>query len=238
MSRGAYTAAMFKAIIFDFDGVIVDSEPLHFRAFLRVARSLGITFDYQGYLRDYVGYDDRDAFRAMLEANRQAELAHDPKQLADLCQRKAHAFEAIVNEGVDPIPGAVELVREAHGVLPIAIASGATRADIDLILARLDLADAFAVITTADDVPQSKPDPRTYRIAFERLAAAHPDAQLEPASCLAIEDTAAGIASARGAGLMTLGLNTLGDAGQLRDAQRVVASLRGIDLGQLQQWYG
>lgn len=228
---------MLKAIIFDFDGVIVDSEPMHFRAFLRVAQPLGVTFDYQQYLRDYVGFDDRDALRVMLAKSRSPEVAKDPAALAALCEQKGHAFEACVNERVDAIPGAVDLVREASAAMPIAIASGATRRDIDLVLRKLDLTDAFRSITTADDVARSKPDPQTYRIAVERLSASCPEAELTPGECLAIEDTAAGIESARGAGLMALGLNSLGDPKQLHRAHRVVDTLRGLTVAQLHKWF-
>ncbi len=217
---------MLGAIVFDFDGVVTDSEPLHWRAFDRVAKPLGVSFSYEEYLRELVGFDDRDAFRAILGRLGVA----DERRVTDLCRQKQIAFEAVVQEGVRAIPGVTALIHEACAQMPIAIASGATRRDIDLILGRLELQDYFKTIVTADDVSRSKPDPETYRLAVSRLG-------LDPGVCLSIEDTAAGVASARGAGLMTLGLDTLGRPESLGQAMRVAASLEGVTLQTLRQWY-
>src|SRR5690606_9650691 len=86
---------MLKAIVFDFDGVLVDSEPLHYRAFLEVSRrKLGLSFDYEEYLDRLVGYDDRDGFRLLLtEAGQQHEQAELEARIAQLCQQKQQTFE-------------------------------------------------------------------------------------------------------------------------------------------------
>ncbi len=226
---------MLKAIVFDFDGVIVDSEPLHHRAFVAVAGPLGLDLDYPTYLRQYIGFDDRDAFRAMM---RQLGRDADDTTIAQLGHEKAAAFERLASQAVRAIPGAIDLIRAAtDAALPVAIASGATRADIDLMLGALGLAHHFPVVVSADDVARSKPDPTSYALAVERLAAYHPDADLQPGHCLAIEDTAAGLASARGAGLMTLGLTTTGPAAALTEADRVIDHLEGVTLEQLRAWY-
>jgi len=226
---------MLKAIVFDFDGVIVDSEPLHHRAFVEVAAPMGLDLDYPTYLRQYIGFDDRDAFRAMMQ---QLGREADDQTIARLGREKAAAFERLAAEAVTPIPGAIELIRAATDAeLPIAIASGATRADIDLMLDALGITHHFEAIVSADDVARSKPDPKSYALAVQRLTAYHPGLELRPGDCLAIEDTAAGIASARGAGLMTLGLTTTGPAEALEDAQRVIDSLAGITIEQLRAWY-
>ncbi len=231
---------MLKAIVFDFDGVIVDTEPLHYQAFIRVAKGLGVGFDYAQYLERYVGFDDRDGFRAMLTdtpgaADRDA--AGDDR-VVRLCEQKAQAFEAIVSEGFDPIPGSIELIQHAKDRLPLAIASGAIQRDIDPILGKLGLTDVFDPVVTADDVARSKPDPETYRLAVRGLAARRPDLAIQAAHCLAIEDTTAGIASARQAGLATLGLAGTYPANQLHHAHRVVDSLVGLTADQLAKWFG
>ena len=235
---------MLKAIIFDFDGVIVDSEPLHFRAFARVAEPLGVTFDYQHYLKHLIGYDDRDAGRIMLAqaagagANaRPEDYRGDERRIAAFREEKGRVFEQIVREGVPTIPGVVRLIEEAGAQMPIAVCSGATRADIDLILSGIKLNATFKTIVSADDVARSKPDPACYALAVERLARMHPALRLAPGDCLAIEDTAAGIASARGAGLQTLGLLTTSPRSELHRAQRVVENLEGVSVGQLRAWY-
>jgi len=227
--------SMLQAIIWDFDGVIVDSEPAHYRAFLAVVEPMGITFDYETYLKRYVGYDDRDGFDVILRDAGQA--APDESARQDMFEKKADAFDAIMASAATALPGSLELVKELHGTLPQAIASGATQRDIKGVLEHFGLVDHFPVIVAADDVERSKPDPTSYRLAVQRLAVHH-NTELAPADCLAIEDTAAGVASASGAGLMTLGLTTTGSADTLRQAQRVEPSLEHVDLQTLMRWYG
>ncbi len=221
---------MLKAIAFDFDGVIVDSEPLHYRAFIEVVKPLGVVFSYEQYLERYIGYDDRDLFRAIF-----AEL-DDPlsaDRLRELIGAKAEAFARIVDQGVTAYPGAVELIRRAADAMPIAIVSGALRDDIDLILSGIGdgkLIERFASVVTADRVAASKPDPASYRMAVDEL-------QVEPNNCLAIEDTVAGIASAKTAGLRTLGVGQTHPIEQLTSAERTVASLAEVDLPGLRRWF-
>ena len=224
---------MLQAIVFDFDGVIVDSEPLHYQAFVLVGKSIGFEFTYEQYLATYIGFDDRDAFRVMLGA---AGQRVDADRIAQLCQQKQMAFDAVTQMGhrrnTLALPGALALIDECHRTdLPRAIASGATRQDIDLMLKLLERQDRFEVIVTADDVARSKPDPASYATAVQRLG-------LDPVSALAIEDTVAGLTSARDAGLMTLGVCTTADRETLEpNADRVIEDLTGVDLEQLRQWF-
>lgn len=229
---------MLKAIVFDFDGVMVDSEPVHYQAFLEVAREeAGFQFDYPHYLQRYIGYDDRDAFRAMLADAGVPREKITRERVARLCLVKGDRFEAIVRRGMPTIPGSVELVRQLRGRMPIAICSGATRRDIDVILHPLGLEQAFDLIISADLVAKSKPDPTSYRVAVEQLSAKHPALSLRAGDCLAIEDTEAGIESALGAGLKVLALSTTSSPQQLRKAQRVEPNLASVDLKKLQQWF-
>ena len=229
---------MLKAIVFDFDGVIVDSEPLHFAAFLETFQPFGVSFDYAEYLERFVGYDDRDVARIVLaELAGRGDEADNADRLAELCRHKQEAFERIVAEGAKPIPGALELIAEAARTRPLAVASGATRRDIELILSQLGLEGRFAPIVTADDVSRSKPDPETYRLAVEGLAARHPAAGIEPATTLAIEDTSTGLAAARAAGLQTLGVATTESHNSLHLAHRAVESLTEVDMATLEQWF-
>lgn len=226
---------MIRALVFDFDGVIVDSEPVHFAAIRDVAQTLGVRLTYDRYLRDLIGFDDRDAFRYLLvEAG---ETATD-ERVAALKEAKQGAFEALAAKGVPMIAGTRALIEEAAALAwPLAIASGATRRDIDLILGGLGLAGHFPVIVTADDVAASKPHPQTYALAAERLRERFPSLNLQRPECLAIEDTAAGVASASGAGLRTLALQTTSPRDHLLRAGRVVKDLTSVTVGQLQQWY-
>lgn len=234
---------MPNAIIFDFDGVIVDSEPLHYQAFVLVGKSFNFDFTWEQYMAQFIGFDDRDAFRYMLaqaiEAGHAPQIDDANKTIAELIQKKQKAFEALATLGTAAILGSVELIEEAHAAnLPIAIASGATHADIDQMLKLLGIREKFDIIVAADDVEHSKPDPTTYRLAFEKLAAKYPHANLKPSNTLAIEDTQAGLMSAIGAGLQTLALTTTSPIDVLQRAGRVVEDLSGVTLATLNKWYG
>lgn len=234
---------MPNAIIFDFDGVIVDSEPLHYQAFVLVGKSFNFDFTWEQYMAQYIGFDDRDAFRYMLaqaiEAGHTPDVEDVQVTINDLIQKKQQAFEALAAIGTAAILGTIELIEEAHDAsLPIAIASGATHADIEQMLRLLKIRDRFEIIVAADDVEHSKPDPTTYRMAFEQLASKYPNADLKPENTLAIEDTTAGLSSALGAGLQTLALTTTSPPEVLQKAGRVVEDLSGVTLATLDRWYG
>jgi len=224
--------APLEAVIFDCDGVLVDSEPLHYQAFQTVLEPLGLGYDYSRYLEHFIGFDDRDGF---LEAFRETGRSLDDGALARLVEAKARAFGEIVLRGVQPFPGVQDLVRELReqGV-PLAVASGALRAEIVFFLEALGLREAFQVIVAADDVARSKPDPQTYRLAFEQLKdAAGLGAILSPRTFVAIEDTPAGIRSARAAGLHAVAVAHSHPAADLREADTVVEALADLDLSRL-----
>ena len=217
---------MLDAVIFDFDGIIVDTEPLHYKAFQELLVPRGLGYSWEEYLERYLGFDDRDAFR---ESFRTAGRPLSAEELKALMDGKAQAFLRAVSAGVAPYPGVVELIRSISGTLPLALCSGALRGDIDPILSQLDLVGAFDTLVTADEVAASKPDPESYRLALQRLQELFPG-RIEPARSLAIEDTPAGILSATGAGLRVLAVTNSYPEERLSGACRVVDSLAGIDL--------
>jgi len=217
---------MLDAAIFDFDGIIVDTEPLHYKAFQEILVPLGMGYSWEEYLERYMGFDDRDAFRESFSAAGRPLSAAELKTLMD---GKAEAFLRIVSVGVAPYPGVVELIRSISGTLPLALCSGALRSDIDPILAQLGLVGAFDAMVTADEVAASKPDPESYRLAVQRLQELFPG-RINPARSLAVEDTPAGILSATGAGLRVLAVTNSYPEDRLSGACRVVTTLAGVDL--------
>lgn len=211
---------MLEAVVFDFDGVIVDSEPMHHKAFNAVLEPLGKGFSWEDYCETYIGFDDRDAFR---EAFRVQGEALDAETLKTLIEQKAQVFDAMVHNGeATPIPGAVELIRSLSAELPIALCSGALRSDIDPIITKLGIADAFKVIVTAEDTDRSKPDPAPYCLTLEKLGIEKPE------NCVAIEDTPAGIASAQDAGMKVLAVTNSYDEDYLWEANRIINSLESL----------
>lgn len=216
-----------SAVIFDFDGIIVDTEPIHYKAFQKVLEPLGLGYPWEEYVAHYMGFDDRDAFHEVFRAKGQDVHGAELERLID---RKATAFQEIIAGGVMAYPGAVELVRSISGNLPLALCSGALTSDILPILVQLGLNGAFDTIVTAEDVSASKPDPASYALAVERLSAAFPGKLIESGSCLAIEDTPAGILSATGAGVPVLAVTNSYPADRLSNAVRIVSSLADVRL--------
>jgi beta-phosphoglucomutase len=211
-------------VIFDCDGILVDTEPLHYAAFQEVLRPLGLGFDYDLYMKHYIGFDDRDAFT---EVFRSVGKPLEISRLSEFIQAKEAALQAIVARGVPTFPGVVELVRElATRNVPLAVASGALHHEVQIFVSSLGLQDIFQVIVAADQVEHSKPDPETYVKALGEVQRHFGLPDLSPRRCVAIEDTPAGIRSARGAGLFVVGVAHTYPIGQLKDAaDYVVAGL-------------
>jgi len=222
-----------QAVFFDFDGIVVNSEPLHYRAFARVFEPEGLAFSWEIYCGVYLGFDDRDVVR---ERFREAGRTLDEATMRRLMQAKASAFLRLIEEeGAEAYPGVVELIRALSRRVPLAICSGALRSDIEPILAKLGIAACFHDMVTADQVQVSKPDPESYREGFSRISRKFPAEVTVPARCLAIEDTPAGIAAARGAGLRVLAVTNTYEADELTDADWVVSSLAEVDPDRLHQ---
>ncbi len=211
---------MLTAVIFDFDGIIVDSEPLHFRAFNEVLQPHGKEISWEDYCDTYIGFDDRDAFKAIFEAHREKISS---STLKDLIRRKADVFQNYIENGeATPLPGAVELIKSIPGRLPVALCSGALKQDITPVLQKLGIDNAFSVIVTAEDTAKSKPDPAPYLLALEKLGIS------DGATAAAIEDTPAGIISAKGAGLKVLAVTNSYDRQYLLEADAVTDSLEQV----------
>ena len=224
---GGLLRVKLQAVIFDFDGIIVDSEPVHHEAFVRVLEKHGLPLSWDHYYEHYLGFDDRDVLRTRFK---DAGIALGDAMLRDLIAEKAKVFVEIVRTGgVRAYPGVVRLIRALSEAMPVAISSGALASDIEPILDTLGLQACFPVRVTADQVQASKPDPESYREAFARLKKMFPDRVNDAACCIAIEDTPAGIAAAHGAGLRVLAVKNTYDLIELADADHIVDSLEEID---------
>ena len=233
---GMDSAASLEAVIFDCDGVLVDTEPLHYAGYQEVLEPLGMGFDYKRYEEHYIGFDDRDAFR---ERYKELELPLDEATLLQLMTAKREAVRRIIARGVKSFPGVVPLVKSlAAAGIPLAVASGALREEITAFLDVLELGGVFPVVVAADEVKHSKPDPETYLMAMERLRMRPGLERLDPARCIAIEDTPAGIRSAGAAGLLVVGVTHTFPAQKITAAARVVESLDGMDPAGLAGLFG
>src|SRR5256885_1294082 len=166
-----------RALIFDFDGVIVDDEPLHLAAFQEALAAEGITLSREAYYARYLGFDDHDA---VVEALREAGRPAPPERVRALMAAKADRFLGLVRAGTPIFPGVPTFVRAAAARVPLAVASGALRHEIELILAQAGLADCFAAIVSAEEVSAGKPSPEGFLRALERLRVPLPDLAPRP----------------------------------------------------------
>ncbi len=229
--------AALTAIIFDFDGVIADTEPLHFTGLRQTLAEIGINLTESDYYANYLGYDDRGCF---IEALTTHQRPTDPSTLAQLMNRKAQAYLESVKNHLIIFPGVREFVREAAASYPLAIASGALRHEIETILEQVGLRKEFLHITSAEDVTRGKPDPQPFLHALNSLNRQRLTQIIVAESCLAIEDSLPGIRSARTAGMKVLAVANTHTAQDLHEAHAVAQSLSQIRLNELRErfWPG
>ena len=222
-------------VIFDFDGVLADSEPLHLRAYQDVLAPRGIDIATTDYYERYLGFDDLGVFRAVARDQRQ-EWSEDT--LGELVLVKGERFDTLVGQGEALFPGAANCVRRVSAEVPVAIASGALGSEIEGVLSTTGLRHHFKAIVASGDTPRSKPAPDPYLRAVELLRpfAAAPAAGHDPSGCfVAIEDSRWGIQSALGAGLRCLGVAQTYPAAELRSAHTVVATIGDVRLDALRR---
>jgi beta-phosphoglucomutase len=219
------------ALIFDFDGVVVDSEPIHLAAFQRILPAVGVEMTREAYFAKYLGYDDRDAIAACARDQGVELAAH---RITQLIEAKTAVVKRLFGEGLEPLPGAVELIRAAtEAGTPVAVCSGALREEIELASRAVGVWECFSVVVAAEDVARGKPDPSGYALTLERLSEAL-GRPVEPGRCVVVEDSPAGIAAAKAVGLKVLAVTNSYPASDLAAADRVVDSLAGVELGQVE----
>ena len=183
---------MTAAILFDFNGVIIDDEPQHCDALIATLREYGYELDRDTYYREYLGFDDRECFRFSFARRG---LGADEPALLDAIARKNRHYEQAVRASMRLVPGASEFIETAAlDGFQLGIVSGALRREIELVLDLAGLRAHFSEIVAAEDVSACKPDPQGYNQARERMAIA-------PGRCVVVEDSLPGLAAARAAGL-------------------------------------
>ena len=212
-----------QAIVFDFDGVISDSEALHLRAYQEVLAPRGLSLSPEEYYQEYIGYHDKGVVERYA-SNRQ--LRWDEATMNQLVDEKSRRYEELSGRGEMIFPGAAGFIRSAAAVVPIGIASGAASLEIEDILGRAQLKHHFAAIVGADRVERCKPAPDAYLEAFAILSATA-EAPIERERTVAIEDSFWGLESARAAGLRLVGVANTYSADSIEPAAEMVVS--GLD---------
>jgi len=191
-----------EAVLFDFNGVLVDDESQHCEALQRVLADEGITLTRDQYYAQYLGLDDRTGF---VEAYRRAQRTLTTELLTYLVSKKSGLYLQLVATSLRVVDGAPEFVRDAGQRFRLGIVSGALRREIDHVLSKTGLADPFEIIIAAADVARCKPDPAGYIAAHQAFHAHRPIAVDQ---CVVIEDSLPGLQAARAAGMACVMLTT------------------------------
>jgi HAD superfamily hydrolase (TIGR01509 family) len=196
---------MIRAVIFDFNGVLLDDEHVHFELFREVLAGQGVDLSAEQYHTQFLGFDDRRCFEEVFLAQGRAATA---EQLDAFVAQKAVRYVEVAEAGLRFFPGAGECLSLLAQSYTLAINSGALRNEIELALRRLKCRERVAVIVSAEDATLCKPDPQGYLLALEGLRRLDRPActNLDASECLVIEDSLAGIESAKGAGMHVAGI--------------------------------
>jgi beta-phosphoglucomutase len=223
---------MLKAILFDFDGVILDSEEYHFEAFRRVFEEEGVSLTRETYYQNCLGFNDVECFRWGLKGTGKIEEAGGIEELTD---RKALYFEGLLRNQMRFFPGVCEFIRASGEKYPLAVTSMARRGEIEFALRKADLSDCFRLIVSGEDVERTKPDPEPYektlRLLNADLSLTNTEQEIQPEQCLVIEDSSAGIQSAKAAGMNVLALAQTEEPARLQAvADQALPSLEGVSL--------
>jgi beta-phosphoglucomutase len=223
---------MLRAIIFDFDGVITDSEVLHLRAFNQSLVPYGIEISTKDYYTNYLGYNDFDCYKALIDNGM---LKIDEQKISDIIKVKSKIFEELTKTEGRTIEGVHEFLQMLEeNKIPMAICSGALLVEIEVMLQESGLRHFFAEIVSAEQVKKGKPHPEGFLLGLKKLnETCHPPIAAD--ECIVIEDSYWGLQAGKAAGMHTVAVTNSYDAGQLSMAEKIVSHLNELTIDDLQQ---
>ena len=223
---------MLRAVIFDFDGVITDSEILHFRAFNRVLARFGVEITMRDYYKTYLGLTDVDCFNLLIS---EGQLKTTKDKIEDLLKQKNEVFQELAKTEGRIIEGVHDFLKMlSQNNIPMAICSGALRPEIELILEEARLRHFFEVIVSAEQVKKGKPSPDGFLLTLRTFNKGR-QAPITGIQCVVIEDSHWGLQAAKAAGMHTIAVTNSYDAEQLALAEKIVARLSDLTMNDLQQ---
>ena len=202
-----------RGVIFDFDGVLVDSEPLHVRAFQDVLAAYGRTLTDEEYYANYIVYSDREVLERLLPPGEVLEAA---------LEAKVRRYQELMEGGVPVFQDSLALLARTDG-WRVGLATGSIRREVERALQQHRIRDRFATIVTREDCERGKPDPEPFLRAARGLG-------LHPRQCVAIEDTPGGIQAAKAAGMACVAVTHSCPRASLADADLVVDDLSTVHL--------
>jgi len=223
---------MLKAVIFDFDGVIADSEALHLRAFNEVLMPFGLEITTKDYYKTYLGLTDADCFKELVQKH---QAIFKETSVETLLKKKKTAFGKLAKTETDIIDGVREFLEMLRAnKIPMAICSGALLAEIELILEGAALSDYFDCIVSAEQVKRGKPYPDGFELTLEKLNETSKE-KITAKQCIVVEDSHWGLEAAKKAGMHTIAVTNSYDAKQLSMAEKIVAKLSQLTMADLQK---
>ncbi len=231
---GKFRAArMLRAIIFDFNGIVLNDEPFHFLSMRDAVAPLGIRITQDEYYSRYLPMDDSNCLDAIC---RDHSVQITPGQRTRILERKPQIYRALLKDGFPFAPGIEDFIRTAAARYPIALASGARRDEIESALSAKGVLACFRVILGAEDFAVGKPAPASYLETLDRLNKTL-DGQrpVLPGECLVIEDSVGGVEGVRGAGMVCLAVAGTYTRDRLSGANRVVNSLQDVTFDSLEE---
>lgn len=208
---------MIKAIIFDMNGVIVDDEPVHERAFREVLKNYGVNLSPENYRELCFGKTDRDGFISVVE-----NFSLGRSLLNELAEAKAKKYQELIAGDLQPVPGVVDLIANLSKKYKLALASGAIRPEIEMTLGLFGLEKYFSVVVSGEEVEVGKPNPEQYLLTARKLGEG-------PNSCLVVEDSQSGVQAAKAAGMACLAITTSFSQSELMLADKVIDDFSEVD---------
>jgi beta-phosphoglucomutase len=226
---------MLRAVIFDFDGVITDSEILHLRAFNKVLAQYGVEISKKDYYKEYLGLSDLDCFKALVDKK---VLQKPTNGVESLAGEKTEVFERLAKTEGKIIEGVRDFLHMlSQNKIPMAICSGALLTEIELVLEQARLRSFFEVIVSAEFVKKGKPSPEGFVLTLRKLNRGRQNAIL-PNQCVVIEDSHWGLEAAKASGMHRIAVTNSYDADQLTLAEKIVAKLTELSVSDLQSLCG
>lgn len=221
---------MLETVIFDFDGVLVDSEKLHLQAFNCVFSQFNFQISTEEYYDRFLGLSDLELLQVV---DKERKLSLSSQRFTQLLGEKAKLFKDIATGEAGIIDGVPQFLKMlADSKIPLAVCSGALLPEIEMILNGAKLRNYFEVIVSAEQVKKGKPDPEGFSLAL-KLLNKKLKKSIKPENCIVIEDSRWGLEAAKAAGMRAVATTNSYSAEQLRPADKVIAHLGDLSLAEL-----
>jgi len=202
----------YKAVLFDMDGVIIDSEPIHFAAFQSTLEHNGQSLTQADYLKHFAGRTDEDGFKEYFNS------INETVDMPVILDRKTKAYLELAKDQLVAYQGVVDLIKKLAAEMSLALVTGSSKAEVNIVLNTLGISDCFSAMVCAEDVKNGKPDPEGYLKAQKMLKVHSPD-------CVVVEDSPSGISAAINAGFDCIAVTNTHSTDDLKAATLTVEHL-------------